>query len=513
VTLSVASTWVGVNVMRTATSDSNNSHLADPFDFLIVGGTGDLAKRKLLPALYLRDRAGQLTDSTRIIGISKTSCDQNSYRQIASEALKLYVPPEDVTPEALDRFLRRLHFFNILEKETFSSLHSLLNYFPDRVRAFYLATPPDIFGQICRSIDAAGLTTPKSRVVIEKPVGLDGVSSRQVNEAIGSVFPEDRIYRVDHYLGKETVQNLMVLRFANILFEPVWNSEYVDHVQITVAEILGIEGRSDYYNSVGALRDMVQNHILQLLCLVAMEQPSDLRPDSLRGEKLKVLKSLKPIHPGDVNDLTVRGQYEAGDCQSIGYREEVGLQDSSTETFVALKAEIDNQRWSGVPFYLRTGKRLSTRISEIIVTFKAVTQFMLDYSEGKLDNNRLVIRLQPDGGIKLLLTVRDPRSGGRRLHRVPLCTSFADVFGKKSQEAHERILMDVVRGDQTLFMRREEVETSWHWIDPIIEGWKRFPSGLKFYPTGTWGPDASTALIERDKRMWYEKTIHLDETI
>ncbi|MGA7268405.1 MAG: glucose-6-phosphate dehydrogenase, partial [Aestuariivirga sp.] len=352
-----------------------------------------------------------------------------------------------------------------------------------------------------------GLVTPQTRVVIEKPLGKSGASARAVNDAIGKVFSEPQIYRIDHYLGKETVQNLMALRFANALFEPVWNSAHIDHVQITVAETLGVEGRAGYYDTAGALRDMVQNHILQLLCLVAMEPPASAAANDLRDEKLKVLKALRPIMGDAVAQLTVRGHYRAGasDGGAVkGYLEELGSTTSKTETFVAIKAEIENWRWAGVPFYLRTGKRLPSRVSEIVVTFKPVPHSIFGTAAGPVMSNRLVLRLQPDEGVKLWLMIKDPGPGGMRLSHVPLDMTFAEAFDVRNPDAYERLLMDVVRGSQTLFMRRDEVEAAWAWIDPILEAWAASPDLPKPYTAGTWGPSAAVALIERDGRTWYE---------
>jgi glucose-6-phosphate 1-dehydrogenase len=344
--------------------------------------------------------------------------------------------------------------------------------------------------------------------VVEKPIGKSLASARTVNDAIGAVFPEDRIYRIDHYLGKETVQNLMALRFANALFEPLWNASHIDHVQITVAETLGLETRAGYYDTAGALRDMVQNHILQLLCLVAMEPPTRLSADAVRDEKLKVLKSLTPITGDRVADLTVRGQYRAGANASgpvRGYLEELGRPESHTETFAALRVDIDSWRWAGTPFYLRTGKRLPSRVSEIMVAFRPIPHSVFDRSAGPIAANRLVIRLQPDEGVKLWLMIKDPGPGGMRLRQVPLDMSFADVFETRNPDAYERLLMDVVRGNQTLFMRRDEVEAAWSFIEPILDAWAASPEPPRPYTAGTWGPTSSVALLERDRRTWHEE--------
>ena len=381
----------------------------------------------------------------------------------------------------------------------------------DRVRAFYLATSPELFGPITHKLDEHGMLTAKTRVVLEKPIGKDLKSAQAINAGVGEVLDEDRIYRIDHYLGKETVQNLMALRFANLLFEPVWNKAHIDHVQITVAETVGVEGRGGYYDTAGALRDMLQNHILQLLCLVAMEPPSALEANALRDEKLKVLRALKPIDDSNVRSLTVRGQYRAGaiDGRSVpGYLDELdGAAESPTETFVALKAEVQTWRWAGVPFYLRTGKRLPTRVSEIVIHFRAVPLSIFGSAGGSLVNNQLVIRLQPDEGVALKLMIKDPGPGGMRFREESLNLSFKDAFKARNPDAYERLLMDVIRGNQQLFMRRDEVEAAWVWADPILDAWSRMGQPLQGYTAGAWGPSSSVALIERDGRTWHELSL------
>jgi glucose-6-phosphate 1-dehydrogenase len=352
-----------------------------------------------------------------------------------------------------------------------------------------------------------GLVSPNSRIVVEKPIGRDLESARALNDQIGAVFDEQQIFRIDHYLGKETVQNLMALRFANALYEPLWNSAHIDHVQITVAETVGLEDRVTYYDKAGALRDMVQNHILQLLCLVAMEAPGSMEADSVRDEKLKVLRSLKRVNGAEAPRSTVRGQYRAGASSGgavKGYIEELGNGQSNTETFVAIKAEIANWRWAGVPFYLRTGKRLASRVSEIVIEFKPIPHSIFDENAGNISANQLVIRLQPDEGVKQWIMIKDPGPGGMRLRQIALDMSFAESFQERNPDAYERLIMDVVRGNQTLFMRRDEVEAAWKWIDPILGAWEDSRQEAQGYTAGTWGPSASIALIERDGRTWHE---------
>jgi glucose-6-phosphate 1-dehydrogenase len=481
----------------------------DTFDFVIFGGTGDLARRKLLPALYQRDRAGQIVGDTRIIATARAKLDDEGYRDLARNAILGFVKPSDRDEAGVDAFLQRLKYVQVDASgdKGWEDLEAALGAWNDRVRVFYLATAPEFFGPISAQLGAHGLVTPATRVVIEKPVGKSFASATVVNDAVGKVFNEQQIYRIDHYLGKETVQNLMALRFANALFEPIWNAAHIDHVQITVAEDIGVEGRGGYYDTAGALRDMVQNHILQLLCLVAMEPPGQLEADAVRDEKLKVLKSLKPITEANVNAFTVRGQYDAGASAAgavPGYLEEAGKSESRTETFVAIKAEVDNWRWAGTPFYLRSGKRLASRVSEIVVSFRPIPHSIFDSSAGPITANQLVIRLQPDEGVKLQIMIKDPGPGGMRLTSVPLDMSFAQAFGVRNPDAYERLVMDVVRGNPTLFMRRDEVEAAWHWIDPIIEAWSSSATAPKSYRSGTWGPTAAVALIERDGRTWHE---------
>ncbi len=483
----------------------------DPFDLVVFGGTGDLAMRKLLPGLYHRDCDDQLPPESRIIGVSRGEIGKRTYAEAVEDAIRRSTPEDQLRPEVIDRFLKRLDHVAIDAAGTtgWRKLATLLqrNSKSNDIRVFYLATAPALFGPIARNLAANELITAESRVVLEKPIGRDLASARSINDAVGAVFEERQIFRIDHYLGKETVQNLVALRFANALFEPLWNSAHIDHVQITVAESLGVEGRAAYYDTSGALRDMVQNHILQLLCLVAMEPPHVFDADAVRNEKLKVLRSLLPIDNGDVTAKTVRGQYQAGavNGQAVpGYLTELDRPASSTETFVVIKAEIANWRWAGVPFYLRTGKRMMTRQSEIVIQFKAPPYSIFGEAGGQLDANRLVVRLQPDEAVRLYLMSKDPGPGGMRLRTVPLNLAFADAFNERYPDAYERLLLDVVRGNATLFMHKDEVETAWTWVEPILRGWEARNDPPKPYTAGSWGPSAAIALIERDGRNWLE---------
>ncbi|MFN7027469.1 MAG: glucose-6-phosphate dehydrogenase [Pseudorhizobium sp.] len=481
----------------------------DPFDCVVFGGSGDLAERKLLPALYHRQIEGQFLEPTRIIGASRSPLTDDEYRHFAREALKKHLKPGEYNDAAVDEFCKRLFYVPVDAKsdQGWDQLKKLLDEGKDRVRAFYLAVAPSIFGPISEKIRDHKLITKQTRIVVEKPIGRDLASALQLNDTIGKVFPEEQIFRIDHYLGKETVQNLMALRFANALYEPLWNAQHIDHVQITVAEAVGLEGRAGYYDTAGALRDMVQNHILQLLCLVAMEVPSSLSAEAVRDEKLKVLHALKPITEANVEQATVRGQYRAGASSGgpvKGYLEELEGGVSNTETFVAIKAEIGNWRWAGVPFYIRTGKRLATRVSEIVITFKPIPHNIFDSAAGRITANQLIIRLQPDEGVKQSLMIKDPGPGGMRLRGVSLDMSFAESFSVRHPDAYERLLMDTIRSNQTLFMRRDEVEAAWQWIDPILKGWESSGQAVQGYTAGTWGPSQAIALIERDGRTWHE---------
>ncbi|WP_417310559.1 glucose-6-phosphate dehydrogenase [Devosia sp.] len=481
-----------------------------PFDYVVFGATGDLTKRKLVPALYHRFVDGQFDEQSHIIGVSRTQLSDEEFRTLVRDSIKQFVEKEYQDKATIDRFVSICSYVanDVSNSENWADLGKVLRDSPKVIRAFYLAIAPDLFGPTCDFISKKKLYRRDARVVIEKPLGHDLESSIAINDEVSKIFKEDQVYRIDHYLGKETVQNLLALRFGNILFEPIWNSAHIDHVQITVAESVGA-GTRGYYDESGALRDMVQNHIIQLLCLVAMEPPASDDANALRDEKLKVLRSLKPIIGSEVAKTTVRGQYRGGSVDGnavAAYQEELPeeKQGSRTETFVAIKAEIENWRWANVPFYIRTGKRLPTRASEIVIQFRNIPHSMFDHAEGAPSANRLVIRIQPDEGVKLFLMIKDPGPGGMRLREVPLNLSFADTFTERTPEAYERLLLDVIRGQQTLFMRRDELEAAWAWVDPIRDAWDAASDAPQNYMAGTWGPTASIALIERDGRTWHE---------
>ncbi|HVH32680.1 MAG TPA: glucose-6-phosphate dehydrogenase [Tahibacter sp.] len=481
------------------------SHV-DPFDLVIFGGTGDLAVRKLLPALYHRYADGQIQPGSRLIGVARDALSDADYHVRVRDAV-IKSLGADLPEETLHGFLHLIsyHALDARKDAGWDAFAAAMHASPERVCVFYLATSPEIFVPICERLREHGLNHGRARVVVEKPIGRDLKSATAINDALGRCFAEQQTFRIDHYLGKETVQNLVALRFGNALFEPLWNAEHIDHVQITVAETIGVEWRAVV--EAGALRDMVQNHLLQLLCLVAMEPPASLAPDAIRDEKLKVLRALKPIDESNASQCSVRGQYRAGASNGgavPGYLDEIGRPESRTETFVALKAELRNWRWAGVPFYLRTGKRLPERVSEIVITFRAIPHSIFGESAGQISPNKLVLRLQPDEGVKLWLMNKYPGPGGLRLRRVALDMSFAEAFGVRNPDAYERLLMDVVRGNPTLFMRRDEVEAAWAWADPILAAWEAAHDAPKGYTAGTWGPSAAVALIERDGRTWHE---------
>ncbi|MEZ5955237.1 MAG: glucose-6-phosphate dehydrogenase [Hyphomonas sp.] len=480
----------------------------EPFDIVIFGGTGDLSRRKLLPALFHRWLDGQIPETSAIVGTARSDLDDKSYRAMAREACEK-ATGDNWNDKEWKRFEKLIHYVAIdatAEDADWAGLKSKLTEDPARPCVFYLATAPSLYVSICEALGRAGLSEGNTRVVLEKPIGKDLDSARAINDGVGAVYSERQVYRIDHYLGKETVQNLMVLRFGNMLFEPLWNRNYIDHVQLTVAEDLGLEGRADYYDKSGALRDMVQNHMLQLLCLTAMEPPNQLDDDDVRTEKIKVLRSLVPIHADTSKKLTVRGQYRAGvkGGEPVrGYAEELsGEAKSNTETFVAIKASIDNWRWAGVPFYLRTGKRMSHRHSDIVVQFKKAPHSL--FGEGNDMSNRLVIRLQPDEGVRLFVQIKEPGPGGLRVKSLPLNLSYAESFTVRYPDAYERLLMDVVRGNLSLFMRKDEVEAAWTWVDNLIEAWEQAGEAPEPYPAGSDGPLAAAMLLDRDGRAWWE---------
>src|SRR3954447_8844625 len=444
---------------------------------LLFGATGGLARRMLLPSLYGLDSDGLLPSELRIIGTARTELDDAAFRERAKAALVEHLPTGFFQEGIAERFLGRLHYvpLDIKYPAGFARLAEAIGD-PCHGVAIFLSTAPSLFKPTIDGLQQAGLACPTVRMALEKPLGTDLDSSREINDAVASAFPEDRTFRIDHYLGKETVQNLLALRFANLLFEPLWNAAHIDHVQITVAETVGVEGRGDYYESSGALRDMVQNHMLQLLALVAMEPPSDFNAAAVRDEKVKVLRALRPITAADAEAATVIGQYARGaiDGEPVsGYAEEVG-HDSGTETFVALKAHIDNWRWKGVPFYLRTGKRMPQRDTEIFIQFKDVPYSIFASRGATTLPNKLIIGLQPEETIGLFLMSKAPGLDrqGLRLREIPLDIGLANAFSEFCRRiAYERLLLDLMEGGPTLLVRRDEVEAQWAWIDRMRAAW------------------------------------------
>ncbi|TWE06693.1 glucose-6-phosphate 1-dehydrogenase [Pseudomonas sp. AG1028] len=477
-------------------------------DMLVFGGTGDLALHKLLPALYYLHRGGRLHRDTRILALARSSHTRAAYQALAERHCRAQVARADFDDDTWKSFAERLDYFpmDASQSADFGRLAKALGNDRERVRVYYLATAPDLFEAIASHLKVAGLAGAGARIVLEKPIGHSLESAQAINAGIGAMFDESQVFRIDHYLGKETVQNLMALRFANALFEPVWRAGHIDHVQISVCETLGVENRGAYYDNAGAMRDMIQNHLLQLLCLVAMEAPVRFDAESVRNEKVKILEALKPITGQDIRDKTVRGQYTAGKIggQEVPayYFEKNVDNDSDTETFVAVQAEINNWRWAGVPFYLRTGKRLARKTSEILIQFKPVPHQLF----GNGQANQLLIRLQPEERISLQLMAKNPGKG-MRLQPVELDLNLADAFNKQRRwDAYERLLLDVIEGDSTLFMRRDEVEAAWQWVDPIIKGWQQHYQSPRPYAAGSNGPEQLQRLLERHGRQWIEES-------
>ena len=475
-------------------------------NLILFGATGDLAKRMLLPSLYALHADELIAPNLKIFGTARSELTDDGFRYMAREALEEFLPKDRKDEGAISSFLDRL-YYQPLDASTIEGFDDLAKKVGDIScgLAIFLSTAPFLFEPTIKGLESAGLAGDNVRIGLEKPLGTDFESSAQINDAVAAVFPESRTFRIDHYLGKETVQNLMALRFANMLFEPVWNSNNIDHVQITVTETVGLEGRADFYDGTGALRDMVQNHMLQLLALIAMEPPVDFDATAIRDEKVKVLRALRPVPEGD----SVTGQYNDGAVkgEAVGsYEKDLG-EPSDTETFVALKAHVDNWRWQGVPFYLRTGKRMADRRSEIVVQFKPVPHNIFGARDGRLEANTLIIRLQPEEYVRLLVMAKEPGLDRDKivLREVPLDLSLSQAFaGTRRRIAYERLLLDLVEGDQTLFVRRDEVEAQWKWIDAIRDSWKTSGKTPKPYNSGGWGPSSAIALTERDGVSWHD---------
>ena len=477
----------------------------------IFGATGDLSQRMLLPSLYGLHRDGLLPDGLRILGTARSSLDDAGFRAAVAAALERFVPAEQRDAAAVASLLDRVHYqpASLDDEASVASLAARIASLRTGDVLYHLSTSPSFYTQACAALAAHGLAGPGTRVMLEKPIGHDLHEAIAINDGVTRAFDEDRVYRVDHYLGKEGVQNLLALRFGNALFEPLWNARHIEQVQITVAETVGVEGRGDYYDGSGAIRDMLQNHLLQLLCLTAMEPPSQFEPTAVRNEKIKVLRSLRPIGRAEVASETVAGQYTAGaiDSRAVpGYLDELGRA-SRTETFVAMRAHIDNWRWSGVPFYLRTGKRLPRRCTEIVLQFRAVPHSIFARGGAAVQPNALVIRLQPDERIELQLMHKTPGldRNGLRLSQVALDLDLDEEFANvRRRLAYERLYLDAIEGNGTLFVRRDETEAAWQWVDAILDGWQYTDQAPKPYAAGTWGPTAAVALIERHGHSWRE---------
>ena len=478
---------------------------------LLFGATGDLAQRMLLPSLYGLHADGLLPAGLVIIGSARAELDDEGYRAFARDALDEHLSADRKADDVIAGFLARLAFqpADLSNGDSFKALGEKVGDVSGGL-AIFLSTAPSLFEPAIAGLKSVGLTGDTVRIGLEKPLGYDLASSRHINDAVFAAFPEPRTFRIDHYLGKETVQNILALRFGNSFFEPIWNARGIANVQITISEEVGLEERAGYYDGMGALRDMVQNHILQLLALIAMEPPARFDGTAVRDEKAKLFHSLRPVTAAEVEQQTVIGQYTSGAMRGEvvkGYIDELG-KTSDTETFVAIKAFVDNWRWQGVPFYLRTGKRMATRRSEIAIEFKPVPHSMFASRGGKLQPNTLIIRLQPEEYVQLLVMAKEPGldRDGVRLREVPLNLSLDHEFsGTRRRIAYERLLLDLIEGDQTLFVRRDEVEAQWRWIDAIRDGWAQTGMKPKPYPTGTWGPSAAIALTERDDVTWHDE--------
>ncbi len=478
--------------------------------FVLVGGTGDLAIRMLWPSLAMLDQDGFLSDDLRIISVAREKLEPETFVKRVTAAVEKRIG-EALEPETLPRFTQRLSHMALDagDPNWGPSLKAELGDLDRLDVVFFLSVTPTLFKPICEHLRNAGLNGAPNRVIIEKPIGRDLKSSKVINDSVAHAFEESRIFRIDHYLGKETVQNLIALRFGNMVFEPLWNSRSIDHVQITVAETVGVGERLGYYDEYGTLRDMVQNHVLQRLCLLAMEAPAGLSSDALRDEKVKVLRSLKPIEASNVLLTTARGQYGPGFAEGkavAGYEAEKGAP-SNTETFVAIKAEIANWRWAGTPFYMRTGKCLPTRTTEIVIQFKALPHSIFG---AEAQANRLVIRLQPDEDISLTIMNKSPGLTAAGMHLQPLDLSLSltkafDDNGEKAPRrriAYERLILDALHGNNAQFVRRDEVEAAWTWVDGIIEAWNLAYQKPQVYPAGSNGPVSAHMLLDRDWRLW-----------
>ncbi|MDC0547044.1 glucose-6-phosphate dehydrogenase [Gammaproteobacteria bacterium] len=474
------------------------------FDLYLFGGTGDLSNRKLIPAMFRQETLGNIDDASQIIGIGSRDLSTEEYISMVNESLNKYYFDFEQQKDAWLKFSKRLQYIK-LDINSNEDWKNINNVSDSVAVVYYLATPPNLYKKISSALNDNDLIKDNCRIVVEKPIGSDLETAKDINDSLSLGFKENQIYRIDHYLGKEAVQNLLALRFANTIFEKSWSSSAIDHIQITVAEDLGVEDRGGYYDETGALRDMVQNHLLQILCLIAMEPPVSIQSESVRDEKLKVLKSLAPFTSDNIAVNSVRAQYLEGISKgeaACSYLDEEGVDSKNqTETFVALKLEINNWRWSGVPFYLRTGKRMQSKSSEIVVRYKTVPHNI--FSKGAhLEPDQLVLRIHPDEGIDLKLNTKRPGVSGYDLENLPLDLNLNEYHEIGHQDCYERLLLDVIKGNPSLFVRRDEIEASWKWIDNIISLWKSEDVPMEEYISGGWGPSNADLLIKRDFRTW-----------
>ncbi|MCP1660158.1 glucose-6-phosphate dehydrogenase [Neisseria perflava] len=474
------------------------------FDLVLFGATGDLAMRKLLPCLYQAHVAGLLHPDGRILGVSRSNMDTAAFLAKVGTNSKIHVK-QNFSDEQWASFIKRIEYLtvDVTHPEHFNALGDMVKARTQTENVvIYLSTAPKFFAQACENLAKVGLNADNVRVVLEKPLGTDLASSQQINHDVAQYFKEEQIYRIDHYLGKESLQNILELRFANVMFEPLWNNKYIKSVQLTIAEQLGVEERGEFYDITGALRDMIQNHLMQMLCITAMEAPSSLDADALRDEKVKVIHSLKPLTVESVNENVVRGQYTAADGMN-GYLQELNVPaDSFTETYVAIKAEIENERWKGVPFYLRTGKRMAGKVAEIVLNFKELDN--IGFENSLPAPNRLVIELQPNESIRLYTQVKQPGAG----HKVELAALKLDMgkeIAGRRQEAYERLLLEVINGKLGLFNRRDELEAAWEYVMPILDNWANNTTPPHGYPALSWGPEAARELLARDGNKWHEE--------
>ena len=480
--------------------------ITKPFELILFGAAGDLAHRKLIPALYNLHIDGRLNSEGRIWAVIRPEKKELAYLEQTRKCLLHY--GAKMTEAQWSEFSERIHFagIDLDKKDGYGQLAKNLNR-ADANCIFYCAVHSKLYPVLCEQLYAHGLISEKSSIVLEKPIGNDLSSALAINERVSEFFSEKQIYRIDHYLGKETVQNLLALRFANSIFEHQWNQRYIDHIQITISETVGVEQRANFYEEAGAMRDMLQNHLLQLLCMTAMEPPATMEAEAVRDEKVKVLQSLKPILGADIQENVVRGQYEQGTSEGemvARYKDEPRVNpESTTDTFVSLKAEIDNWRWSGVPFYLRTGKRLANRACEIVVQFKEVPHSIFEMQHKKTMANKIVFRLQPDEGVRLQLC---EKRVGNHLQVRPMTLALQEVGNNKKRvpEAYERLLADAINLNPTLFLRKDELMTAWAWVDPILQQWQNSEQTPDAYNAGSWGPAASTLLLAKDGRLWEE---------